>query len=117
MTKISIADAHELLTEQLREELPPLQSQADNSDPTIYAKFFTPDAGWTWYIAEGSPVDDDFIFFGFAVGFSGEWGNFSLNDLQAARGKFGLPVERDLYFSPGRFSEAVPEYHRKALAF
>ncbi len=117
MTETSLADAHELLTERLREELPPLNAQADNPDPMIYAKFFTPDAGWTWYVSEGSPEGDDFIFFGFAVGFCGEWGSISLKELQDLRGGLGLPVERDLYFTPGPFSEAVPEYHREALAF
>lgn len=117
MTSLPSTDAHHLLTDQLREELPALNAQADNSDPMIYAKFFTPDAGWTWYISEGSPEGDDFIFFCFAVGFCGEWGSVSLKELQDLRGKLGLRVERDLYFTPGPFSQAVPKYHREALAF
>ena len=73
----------------------------------IHAKFFTPDVGWTWYAAEGSPEGDDFIFFGYAIGIEPEWGTFSLKELESARGVLGLPVERDLYFKPARFSQVV----------
>ena len=33
-----------------------------------------------------------------------ELGYFALSELQSIRGKFGLPVERDLYFQPTRLS-------------
>lgn len=36
-----------LLTKQLRRILPPLYSQAQVEDPTVYVKFFTPDSSWT----------------------------------------------------------------------
>ena len=77
----------------------------------VVCKFFTPDAGWTWYAIEGSPVDEngfydtdkekvDFVFFGLVSGLEVELGYFSLAELKSVRGKFGLPVERDLYFQP-----------------
>ena len=97
----------ELLTEEVRSQLPPLYSQENNKDPVVHAKFFTPDSNWTWYVTEGSQEGDDFIFFGFVCGFAKEWGYFSLNELQAARGPLRLPVERDLYFKPGLFSEVM----------
>ena len=34
-----------------------------------------------------------------------EWGHFLLSQLSAVRGPLGLPVERDLHFSPAPFSE------------
>ena len=82
----------------------------------VVAKFFTPDAGWTWYAIEGSPVDADgyfdtdkekvdFLFFGLVSGIEVELGYFSLSELKTVRGAFGLPVERDLYFEPIRLSE------------
>lgn len=37
-----------------------------------------------------------------------EWGYFVLSELSEARGPLGLPIERDLYFKPGPFSEACP---------
>lgn len=82
----------------------------------VICKFFTPDAGWTWYAIEGSPVDEsgyydtdkekvDFLFFGLVSGLDIELGYFSLLELKSIRGKFRLPVERDLSFQPTRLSE------------
>jgi len=34
----------------------------------VYAKFFLPGTGWTWYVTEGSPQGEEFLFFGFVVG-------------------------------------------------
>jgi hypothetical protein len=42
----------ELLTQELRQHLPPLYSQESVTDPLVICKFFTPDAGWTWYALE-----------------------------------------------------------------
>jgi hypothetical protein len=42
----------ELLTQELRQQLPPLYSQESVADPLVICKFFTPDAGWTWYALE-----------------------------------------------------------------
>jgi hypothetical protein len=105
-----------LLTKDLVKRLPALYSQEENPDPLVVCKFFTPDSSWTWYAIEGSPVDEDgfydtdkekvdFIFFGLVSGIEVELGYFSLAELQSVRGKFGLPVERDLYFEPTRLSE------------
>jgi hypothetical protein len=104
------------LTKELAKALPALYSQEGNADPMVMSKFFTPDAGWTWYAIEGSPVDAsgfydtdkekvDFVFFGLVSGFDVELGYFSLSELKSVRGKFGLPVERDLHFQPTRLSE------------
>jgi hypothetical protein len=79
-----------LLTKKLREQLPPLYSQEDVEDPMVSAKFFTPDAGFSWYATEGSPVDEngiminegettpeaDFLFFGYVIGLEAELGYF-----------------------------------------
>jgi hypothetical protein len=97
----------ELLTEELREQLPPLYSQENEANPVVHAKFFTPDSNWTWWVTEGSPEGDDFRFFGFVQGHDDEWGYFLLSELQQARGPLGLPIERDLYFTPGRFTDVV----------
>ncbi len=95
----------ELLTAELRRCLPPLYSQENNKDPTVYIKFFTPDANWTWYVTEGSEEGDEFIFFGYVMGLVEEWGYFALSDLQDTRGPLGLAIERDLYFTPAPFSK------------
>ena len=98
-----------LLTEELRRALPPLYSQEHEADPMVYAKFFTPDSNWTWYATEGSPEgDNDFRFFGVVQGLETEFGYFLLSELESARGPLGLPIERDLYFKPGRLTDVVP---------
>jgi hypothetical protein len=102
----------ELLTAELRRSLPPLYAQEKNNDPIVHIKFFTPDAQWTWYVTEGGEEEDDFIFFGYVMGLDNEWGYFSLSELTAARGPFGLAVERDLSFKAAAFSE-VRELHRR----
>ena len=105
-----------LLTPELRQQLPPLYAQEHARDPIVCAKFFTPSSSWTWYVTEGSAEDDpdnpdqgeeDFIFFGFVIGFEKEWGYFSLNEMESARGPFGLSIDRDLYFTPGPLSQVL----------
>lgn len=95
----------QLLTDELRAQLPALYAQNGATDMTINAKFFTPDSSWTWYVAEGQQEDDDFIFFGYVNGHDLEAGYFSLKDLESVRGPWGLPIERDLHFEPGPWTE------------
>jgi len=95
----------QLLTMELRAQLPRLHTQETEKDPTVHLKFFTPDSRWTWYVTEGQEEEEDFRFFGFVIGFENEWGYFVLSELEAARGPRGLPIERDLYFTPRHFSE------------
>lgn len=97
----------ELLPKELREALPKLYGQEGNRDPIVHVKYFTPDSSWTWYATEGADEGDDFIFFGYVIGFEREWGYFSLNELQAARGPLGLAIERDLHFTPAPLSEVL----------
>jgi hypothetical protein len=95
----------ELLPEELRRRLPPLYSQEGSHDPVVHIKYFC--GSWTWFATEGSPEGDDFIFFGYVIGFEKEWGYFALSELTAARGPLGLSIERDLYFEPAPFSQVV----------
>jgi hypothetical protein len=96
-----------LLTKELRRILPALYSQEHNPNPTVFAKFFTPDSNWTWWVTEGLPEGEDFRFFGFVRGFENEWGYFMLSEIESARGPLGLPIERDLSFQPGPFHDVV----------
>jgi hypothetical protein len=96
-----------LLDDELRARLPALYSQEAEGDPMVYAKFFTPDSNWTWYVTEGQAEGDDFRFFGFVQGQADEWGYFLLSELEAVRGPLGLPIERHVHFEPGRFTDVV----------
>ncbi len=88
----------ELLTNEIRKSIPKLYSQEKLGDcAVVYAKFFDPCSNWTWYATEFDGKD---LFFGYVCGFVNEWGYFSLRELQSIKGRFGLGIERDLYFTP-----------------
>ncbi len=87
-----------LLTPALRASLPPLYGQEATPDPVVYARFFTPDSNWTWLATEFDPEEGR--FFGLVDGFEAELGYFLLEELETSRGPHGLPIERDVHFTP-----------------
>ena len=97
-----------LLTQAIRSKLPSLGStdQLPHDQAMAQTKFFTPDSSWTWYPLE---FDGEHTFFGLVVGFAVEMGYFDLQELEAARGPWGLPIERDLWFKPTPLTR-LPEY-------
>ena len=96
-------DAYEYVPIELRETIPKLCATEGQPDPTVWIKLFTPDSNWTWYVIEWDGND---LCFGLVSGHEIELGYFSLADIHAARGGLGLPVERDLYFTPCPLSTA-----------
>lgn len=99
----------QLLTQELREKLPPLGASEKVDDPICQVKFFTPDSSWTWF---GTEFDGEDTFFGAVSGAVFEIGYFSLSELEALRGPLGLPVERDLYFKSTPLSQIRNGYDR-----
>ena len=91
-----------LLTKELRKQLPPLYSMENEPDPRLVCKFFYPDFHWTWY---GIEFDGDDLFFGLVDGDERELGYFRLSELTSNRGKDGMPIERDRWFTPCRLLE------------
>lgn len=102
-----------LLTDELKEQIPPLYATegTDTDEKPVIAKFFFPAGIWTWFVVEGSPRDDDFIFFGYVVGDHPEWGYFSLNELERIN-VHGLEVERDEYFKTGKFKDVIARFYK-----
>lgn len=99
-----------LLTKANRKQLPPLYSQEEKGEEAVaQVKFFTPDSSWTWYASE---FDGEDLFFGLVDGMELEYGYFSLRELQSVRGKLGLPIERDMYWTPKTFREIKAELNR-----
>jgi len=97
----------QLLTQEIRKHLPPLGSQdGKGGKAVVYVKFFTPDSNWTWWATEFDGKD---TFFGLVEGQEKELGYFSLAELQGARGPMGLPIERDLHWTPKTLEEIAPE--------
>ncbi|NDK09139.1 DUF2958 domain-containing protein, partial [Candidatus Gracilibacteria bacterium] len=70
-------------------------------------KYFYPFSNWTWYATEYNEVDK--LFFGYVEGFEGEWGYFSLHELQSFKGDIGLGIERDLYFESKPMSHYIED--------
>jgi len=68
------------------------------SDPIVYARFFTPDSNWACLATEFDPTEGR--FFGRVDGFESELGYFLLEELETNRGPLGLPIERDVCFTP-----------------
>jgi hypothetical protein len=80
----------------------------------VVAKFFTPDSDRTWLMVEYDAASR--TAFGFAGQMSAphfaELGYFSIDELETVRGKFGLPIERDQYWTAKPLSEAKAEEFR-----
>ena len=96
----------ELVTPEQRELL--LANGARRgADHVPLVKLFNPCGAGTWLLSELDPEDGS-IAFGLAdLGFgTPEIGSFSLTELEAFQGPFGLGIERDLYFE-GKFTLAV----------
>jgi DUF2958 family protein len=100
----------ELLTEEIRHQLPPLGATAEVADPIAVVKFFTPGSRWTWFAYEFDGMD---IFMGAVSGEVFEFGTFSLSELEQLRGPCGMAVERDLAFAPTPLSKIVEQYDRR----
>ena len=96
----------ELITSAQREKL--LAKGADRgADHMPVVKLFNPCGAGTWLVTE-LDTEDTSVAFGLAdLSFGApEVGSFSLEELDAFKGPFGLGIERDLYFE-GKFSLAV----------
>jgi len=89
--------AHRLLSPEIAATIPTLYAQEQVEDPMVYAKFFTPDSGWTWYVLE---YDGEDLCFGWVIGFEAELGYFALSEIGTVPGPHGLLVERDRWFRP-----------------
>lgn len=102
-----------LITKEILKALPKLYAtdKVPFEQKVPVCKFFGGGRG-TWYVFEGDvQPDGDIEFFGYVVSPSGagdEMGYFTLNELKSARfPPFGLPIERDLYFTPRPMGELL----------
>ena len=83
------------------------------ADKVAQFKIFDPSGRLTIYVVEAGPDGDDTRLFCYTVSPLGpdcdEWGYASLKELQSVRNRFGLPLERDLWFTPTKMSEIFAE--------
>lgn len=104
-----------LLTKAIEAKIPKIGSQGEN--PKVYVKFFDPGGRYTYYATEYDP--EERLLYGFCVSPLGaacsEWGYTSLDELAGVRNRFGIGIERDLYFDTHnrgvRIETALAEDH------
>ena len=94
------------LPPQLKEELVKEWHRPEEEKTGIaLIKYFTPDSSATWYLSEYVPESD--VFYGWCDLGTGqpELGYVSRKELRETRGKMGLPIERDYYYTPKPLAE------------
>jgi len=95
---------------ELLDVLPAIGStDGQGSDAVALVKLFTPWGSWSWYLTDAARKGDDVLMFGLVDGHVKELGYVSLNELMSVRGPMGLPIERDLYWSPKKLGDIAPE--------
>ena len=103
-----LSNIMKLMTKGLEKRFVKVGSQEYVKDPIIIAKFFNPVGAGTWYATEYDPKWK--MFFGYVSIFgdhNDEWGSFSLQELESIKLRFGLGIERDLYFQKKRISGVI----------
>ena len=85
------------------DKMPALYTSENDPDPLVRVKLFDPTGSWTWYVIEYDPETRE--CFGLVDGFESELGPFNMAELVDIRGTFGLPIERDIHFTPRPLSE------------
>jgi hypothetical protein len=106
---------HLLVTQEIRDTLPPLYNSEKHPEKEAIAmvKFFSPYSQWTWYAIE---FDGEDTFWGLVDGFEMEYGYFSYSELEAVSVFGGVPaVERDCYWSPRPVKEIEAEILSRAV--
>lgn len=102
-------EARVYVPDDLRAKIPVLYATEGVPDPTAWVKLFTPDSSWTWYMIE---YDGEDTCFGLVIGHEIELGYWNLAEIAGVRGPLGLPVERDLYFTPTPLSGIRAKHKR-----
>ena len=98
----------ELLPDELRQRLPPLHSQDQAVEPMVWIHYQIGTTSIHWYVIEGQPEGDDFVFFGFVADRNPDFRMFRLSELKDRRGLFDERVVRDEDFVPGMLTDVVP---------
>jgi hypothetical protein len=97
----------DLMPDDIRAKLLANGAAKAETDHIPAVKFFNPAGAATWLITEMMPDEPDILFglCDLGMGYP-ELGTVSLAELQSVKGRFGLGIERDLYFAP-RFPLSV----------
>lgn len=93
-----------LIPEELRAKIPQLGEASGEQDPMIWLKLMCEQAGWIWYIIEMQPLQQDAIFYGYAVGWDERLEYFNLSELEQIAAVEGVNLICDPNFVPSRLS-------------
>jgi hypothetical protein len=85
------------------DKMPPLAE--GDGDGMARVKLFNPTGAGTWYLSEYDP--ETRRAFGVAIIQEREYGYIDMAELVAFRGRMGLPIERDLYWTPRPLAECT----------
>ena len=103
-----------LLTKEIERALEKAPHDQPPAKTKVVVKYFTPDAGASWYITEGEKLEDgDWLLFGFAdLGDRemAELGSVLLSQLAEIRGGLDLPIERDMYYPDTTLADVLNQY-------
>ena len=113
--KLFTKSNHEKLLRNGKLRIEQQEQGLDEPDLMPVVKLFTPDAACTWLLTELDPDCPDIAFGLCDLGLgSPELGSVCVSELQAVRGRFGLPVERDLHFTADKTLCAYADEARAA---
>lgn len=93
------------------DKLPKIGVVNHDDDLACKVRLFNPTGIGTWWIAAYDPETE--IAFGVTQLQFTEVGDFYMPELVAIRGQFGLPLERDLYYSPMTIKEVLRDNDRR----
>lgn len=105
--KWNLGGTHKWITKAIAGKLPPLRTHAETPAEKVPVplKLFNPGGAGSWFITEADLETGE--AFGYVTGLGGdELGYIDLNELRSFRGRMGLPIERDEYFS-GTLAEVM----------
>jgi regulator of protease activity HflC (stomatin/prohibitin superfamily) len=71
----------------------------------VKVRLFDPSGAGTWWVCAYDP--DTRVAWGAAEIFEREVGSFSMDEIVSYRDRFGLPIERDLYFDGATLADVV----------
>ena len=100
-----------LLTKEILNKTPDLLDNdgLERHKVKVTAKFFDPTGSFTWYLTEIDKNDKDTCF-GFVTSEfhpKGELGYFTISELEETKGRFGLGIERDKFWTSKTLKEVM----------
>ena len=105
--EVERGDEMELFPKVIEKQLPKLL-ETDNvrlDDVVVHVKFFNPVGLGAWYATEYDSATKEFFGYCSLNNQDWEWGSFYLDELQHIQLPCGFSIERDIFFTPKKFSE------------